>query len=151
MRDQLDQRVHDCYWGQGLNCARTVLLALAEEFDFMIDRQLYNAACGMHGAGGFGAQCGAVEGALIFLGAYLGSKNWPEDEISNACYGFAERFTEQFGSLRCSKLRPGGFTEQDDPHLCDRYVAGAIRAALEQLQKTLVEPGGHKGEQPSGF
>lgn len=74
-----------------------------------------------------------------FFGAYLGAKNWPEDEISNACCEFAKRFTAQFGSLRCSKLRPGGFTEQDDPHFCDRYVAGAIRAVMEQLQKMLAQ------------
>ena len=53
-----------------------------------------------------------------------GAKKWPGNEISNACREFAKSFTAQFRSLRCSKLTPGGFTEQDDPHFCDRYVAG---------------------------
>ena len=41
------------------------MLCLGELLGFHIEEQTYAAAVGMHGAGGFRAQCGLVEGALM--------------------------------------------------------------------------------------
>ena len=44
---------------------------LSHLFSFPLEEQTLDAAIGMHGAGGLGAQCGLVEGSLMFIGAYL--------------------------------------------------------------------------------
>lgn len=62
------QRVHDLYWNSNLNCARAMLACLGEAFGVTVAPQTFHAAVGMHGAGRFRAQCGLVEGALMFIG-----------------------------------------------------------------------------------
>ena len=60
------QRVHDLYWNSNINCARAMLACLGEAFGVTVAPQTFHAAVGMHGAGRFRAQCGLVEGALMF-------------------------------------------------------------------------------------
>ena len=69
--DLIQTRVHELYWNDDINCARAMLLSLGELFQMRIERQAMNGAIGLHGAGGFRAQCGLVEGALIFMGIYI--------------------------------------------------------------------------------
>ncbi len=58
----IKERVHELYWGQDMNCARTTLLCLGELLEVEYPAQTLQAAIGLHGAGGFRAQCGLVEG-----------------------------------------------------------------------------------------
>jgi hypothetical protein len=103
-----------------------MLLCLGELFHVVIERQTFHAAVGLHGAGGYRAQCGLVEGALMFLGIYLSKNEITESEIIRTCYRFADAFTQKFGSLKCRDLRPGGFTDNDPPHLCEKLTNSAI-------------------------
>lgn len=119
-------RVHHLYYDLDVNCARTTLLCLGEVLDFPIEEQTYAAAVGLHGAGGFRAQCGLVEGALMILGAYFGARGVGDGECVQICREFAGRFTQRFGSLRCLELRPGGFNEDDPPHLCEELTVQSI-------------------------
>ncbi len=57
-----------------------------------VEPQLLWSAAGLHGAGGYRAQCGLVEGTLMFIGVYFHVMGKTENEIVSACYDFAAAF-----------------------------------------------------------
>lgn len=129
MEQQIKALVHQYYWEQDLNCAKTTLLCLGALLDSPVTPQTLDAAAGMHGAGGFRAQCGLVEGALMFIGVYFAQKGVDDSGIARLCYDFAEAFTHRFSSLSCFDLRPGGFSKDDPPHRCEQLTSDAIHFA----------------------
>lgn len=131
------QRVHDLYWNRDWNCARTMLACLGEKFGIPIDTQVFHAAIGMHGAGRFRAQCGLVEGALMFTGIAGAAAGKTDKDTADLCYRFAEAFTSRFGSLLCRALRPGGFQPSDPPHACEKLTVEAVEFAEAFLENAL--------------
>jgi hypothetical protein len=119
-------RVHDDYWNEDLNCATTTLRILSGRFGTQVHGQVLDAALGMHGAGGYRAQCGLVEGALMFLGLCGRAHGLPDEEVVAACHAYARAFEERFGSLLCRELRPQGFRPDDPPHLCEGLTCQTI-------------------------
>jgi len=82
----VNDKVHSYYWNDDLNCAITSLLTLSEIFHINLCSQIVDAGIGMPGAGGYGAQCGLVGGALMFIGI-LGKENGLENEaVVKTCY-----------------------------------------------------------------
>ncbi len=128
--DFVRRRVEQYYWGQDLNCAATALLVLAEKHDIELSPQVIAAATGLHGAGEYGAQCGLVEGGLMFLGIVGRARAIPEERIVNACRRFAFEFEKRFTSLLCRELRPDGFHLDQPPHLCEQITCRAIEFTL---------------------
>ena len=126
VNERIKERVHELYWKDDFNCARTTLICLGELFDIDIAEQVLLSAIGLHGAGKYRAQCGIVEGTLLFIGIYLSQKNYEEIVIVSTCYGFAKAFEDRFGSLRCRELRPTGFRENDPPHMCEQITCEGI-------------------------
>lgn len=126
-------KVHDYYWQQDLNCATTTLKILSEKVKIPLNKQVIDAAIGMHGAGGFRAQCGLVEGTLMFLGIFGRQKHVPDQHIVEQCYAFASKFQNRFGSLLCRELRPEGFHPDNPPHLCEQFTKDAIIFAAEYI------------------
>ena len=122
----IEDLVHSCYWDKDINCARTMLLSLEMLFVVPLENQTLQAAIGMHGAGGYRAQCGLVEGALMFLGVFFAQKGQTDADISKLCYRYAEEFTREFSSLECRDLRPTGFQKTDVPHVCEMLTVQAI-------------------------
>ena len=139
------QLVHELYWNKDLNCARTMLACLGERFTLAVARQTFQAAIGMHGAGRFRAQCGLVEGTLMFIGILGSEEGLSDKDIENLCRLFAEEFTARFGSLLCRDLRPGGFQPSDPPHACESLTVQAVVFAQEFLQKRLPRTETHAG------
>ena len=90
--DYINQRVHELYWKNDYNCARTMLFCLREIFEVTLEKQTIISAAGLHGAGGFRAQCGLVEGGLMFIGIYYHFLGRSEEETVTACYKFADTF-----------------------------------------------------------
>ena len=131
----VNQRVHTYYWGDDYNCATTMLKTLAELFGIDLNPQVIQAATGLHGAGGFGAQCGLVEGSLMFIGILGHARGWDETDIIKKCYDFAAAFTEAFQSLNCALLRPQGFKPDNPPHLCEELTRRAIRFTHQYLER----------------
>jgi len=134
--DPIKRSVHEYYWEADINCARTTLLTLAKLFGLEVREQTVTAAIGLHGAGGYRAQCGIVEGSLMFLAII--AREWQgksDSEIAALCRAFAEAFEARFGSLSCAALRPGGFREDDPPHLCESLTAAGIAFTAEFLRK----------------
>lgn len=130
-------RIHDLYHINDINCARTTLICLSEELGVELAPQVQHAAIGMHGAGRFRAQCGLVEGALMFIGVYGSLLGKTDKEISALCYRYAEEFTARFGSLLCRELRPGGFQPSDPPHACEGLTVDTVLFAMDFMQKHL--------------
>lgn len=133
MEEYITKRVHELYWEKDINCARTTLICLSELFEIAIEPQTIYSAVGLHGAGGYRAQCGLVEGSLMFIGIYFHALGKAESEIVSACYHFASAFDKTFRSLRCSELRPTGFSENDPPHLCENLTCRAIEFAYQHI------------------
>ena len=128
-------RVHTYYWRDDLNCAVTTLKILSEHFSVDIHQQVIQSAAGLHGAGFYGAQCGLVEGGLMFI-AIMGYRvSLLEDDIASACYDFASRFEERFKSLLCRELRPEGFHPDNPPHLCVQITTDAILFAMDYIDE----------------
>ena len=138
MNTDIKKRVHELYWKSDTNCARTTLTCLSELFDTKIETQTYQSAVGLHGAGGFRAQCGLVEGALMFIGLYFSAKGMPENKIVSLCYKYAEAFTQKFGSLTCYDLRPNGFNADDPPHLCEGLTVEAIEFVSKFIEEAQI-------------
>ncbi|HLV10587.1 MAG TPA: C-GCAxxG-C-C family protein [Halanaerobiales bacterium] len=139
MANLIQERVHDYYWNQDLNCATSTLKILAEITGIDLQQQVINAAAGMHGAGGYRAQCGLVEGALMFTGIIGHIKGLTGTEIIKNCYNYAEEFEKKFGSLLCKELRPEGFREDNPPHLCEGLTVEAIEFTAKYLLNTIEE------------
>lgn len=139
IREWVAGEVRRHYWQEDINCARTVLAILAELGGQVIHPQVVAAATGLHGAGGFGAQCGLVEGGLIYIGIAGAERGLSDEEIGDLCREYAEGFTAALGSLLCRELRPEGFGPDNPPHLCEkRTVDAAMFAAGFMREKGLI-------------
>jgi hypothetical protein len=138
LRELVRDRVHDYYWDHDWNCAVTTLRILSEVFEVPLNRQVLAAAVGMHGAGGYRAQCGLVEGALMFIGVAGQAWHLTDETVVKACYDFAERFEKRFGSLECRQLRPEGFEPENPPHLCEELTRNAILLDVRFVADRLV-------------
>ncbi len=125
------ERVKQYYRQDNFNCAITTLKILGEKFAVPINDQVLDAAVGMHGAGGSRAQCGLVEGTLLFLGIWGRKNSLSDEDIIDACREFATTFTARFGSLLCKELRPEGFSPDNPPHLCEPLTCATIIFSIE--------------------
>lgn len=135
--EYIRETVHSLYYGQDLNCARTTLHCLSHLFDIPIEGQTWVSAVGLHGAGGYRARCGLVEGALMFIGIYMDRLGKSEAEAVEACREFAARFEAEFGSLRCRELRPQGFNSTDAPHMCEDLTCRTIAFSFRYIRDCL--------------
>jgi C_GCAxxG_C_C family probable redox protein len=133
-KDLIRRRVHEYYWDHNLNCAKTTLKILAEILDEDVQDQVLQAASGMDGAGRYRAQCGLVEGTLMFIGLLGGRRNQTDEEVERHCYGFARSFEAEFGDLRCAVLRPQGFKPDNPPHLCEDLSRRTILFSLRYVK-----------------
>lgn len=122
--------VHRYYWRDDINCATVMLTILAELAGMPLHPQTIAAAAGLHGAGGHGAQCGLVEGALMYIGIAAGGRNMPDGETAALCRDYATAFTARFGTLLCRELRPEGFRPDNPPHLCEKRTVDAVIFAV---------------------
>lgn len=134
----VQKKVKEYYWEEDVNCATTTLKVLSEHFGIKLDSQIIDCAIGMHGAGEYGAQCGLVEGVLMFLGIYGRAKNIPKDDIVLYCNEFAKQFEKKYNSLLCSQLRPEGFHPDNPPHLCETLTCNTVDFAIEFISKLKV-------------
>ena len=44
----IKERVHELYWNDDINCARTMLICLSELFDVTLEKQTISSAIGLH-------------------------------------------------------------------------------------------------------
>lgn len=135
----IEERVREYYWQDDLNCATTSLKILSEIFSITLSDQVLSAAIGMHGAGKYGAQCGLVEGTLMFLGIIGKEHRLQEEAIVDQCREFARQFENTFHSLSCSRLRPECFKEENPPHVCEKLTCTATEFSRNFVSQWLQE------------
>jgi C_GCAxxG_C_C family probable redox protein len=96
-------------FGQGFNCAQSLLAAYGPDLGVKRDIALKLADAFGGGISRTGETCGAVIGALMIIGLRYGSLE-PPQESKKALYMAAERFIEKFKSrnrfhsIVCSEL-----------------------------------------------
>lgn len=134
MEKWVTDKVHIYYWEDDVNCATTMLKILTELADMEIHQDVIKAAIGLHGAGGYGAQCGLVEGALIFIGLAGSRLGLPQEQVVSICRQYAQGFSSSFKSLVCREIRPQGFGPDNPPHLCEKITVAAVLFAIRFLQ-----------------
>jgi len=139
LEDYIKEQVHKFYWEDDYNCATTTLKTLSNIYKIELDPQVVNAAKGMHGAGKYGAQCGLVEGVLMFIGIYGTQYGFNHANIVRNCYQFAEKFELNFNSLKCSDLRAGSFKKTDAPHLCEKLTCEALMFAHNHIVEISID------------
>jgi hypothetical protein len=141
-RKLITERVHAYYHLDELNCVTTTLKILAEKCNLPLAGQVLGAAVGMHGAGGYRAQCGLVEGTLMFLGILGREKGFADQKIIELCCRYAESFEEQFSSLLCRELRPEGFAPDQPPHLCEGLSCRSVEFSAAFIDEHMTERNG---------
>ena len=114
-----------------------MLYEVITHFGIDLNPQVMDAASCMHGAGGYRAQCGLVEGMLMFVGIIGHANKMEQSEINSFCSRTAESYEKKFGSLRCEILRPNGFNDDDPPHLCERLSCDSIYHHLQLIENWL--------------
>jgi hypothetical protein len=124
--DFVADRVRRAYWDEDIPCVPTVLRTLGELFELRVGEQVYASCWGLNGAGNYGAQCGLVEGTLMFISLLAHREGINTVEMWQACADFASDFEQRFGSLQCRKLRPEGFNDDDPPHVCEELTVESI-------------------------
>lgn len=129
----IDQKVHELYWKDDVNCTTASLLTLSQIFNISLCPQLLDAATGIPGAGRYGAQCGLIGSAIMLIGIQGKAKGLEHEEIVAICNSFTQGFEENFGSLNCRELRPQGFNSSNPPHLCEKLTKEAILLTLNYL------------------
>jgi C_GCAxxG_C_C family probable redox protein len=91
---------------QGLYCAESVLLAMAESHGIDSDWIPRIASGFCSGVAGTDGMCGALSGAIMGIGLAAGRMS--ERESLDACYArvrsLLEEFESRFGSIRCADL-----------------------------------------------
>jgi len=137
IQDIVSTMVHENYWINEHNCATTTLIVLSELFDIPLNPQVLSASRGMHGAGKYGAQCGLVEGTLMFIGIIASERSLDSQRIETLCYDYACQFVNEFGSLLCRELRPEGFKSENPPHLCEDLTIKSILFSVKFISTNL--------------
>ncbi len=124
-------RVRVYYGGHDLSCIHATLKVLAEVFDTEVSPQTYDSSSGMFGGGGnYGAQCGLVQGVIMFIGILCARHRLDKETLGKLCFDYSALAEKELGSLLCREIRPEGFTEDNPPDLCEpRTVQSIVSAA----------------------
>ncbi len=124
---KIDELVRHYFRDLEINCATTTIKILGEFLGLEVSPQVLDSTVGLNGAGQHGAQCGLVEGGLMFLGMIGRERGISDDDIVAACDRYATEFEREFGSMICSVLRPEGFNDDNPPHICEPVSCRAVK------------------------
>jgi C_GCAxxG_C_C family probable redox protein len=124
-RDQKPATAGDCYKA-GCNCAEAVVHGFRGQLPFTLsDDAMRVATC--FGGGGIGESgfCGALSGAIMALGLFVG-RSGPEGNREPA-YSYARefgtRFAAEFGANTCKALQVHVYASPEQKANCGRIVA----------------------------
>lgn len=106
------------------NCAQSVLLAYARDFN-IDEKTCLRLASGFGGGiGKTGSVCGAVTGAVMVLGLKGSGVGDSKELTYQRTEQFLRMFEDKFGSTDCGKLTEPK-TAGDTKHFCDIFVQEA--------------------------
>jgi C_GCAxxG_C_C family probable redox protein len=133
-QEQILEKIKLYHHKQKNNCAQTTLKILSETFGIDVCRQVIDSACGLNGGGRYGAQCGLLEGALMFMGIKANKENRDKKYANKVCYAYTEKFKKEFESLLCKDLRPEGFKKGDPPDVCEKIFVKSLNLVIEYIK-----------------
>ena len=134
------EKVHYFYHEAGVNCATGTLTLLSDIFRVPLQEQVYDSAIAMHGAGKYGAQCGILDGAMMFITIYGKQRGLTKTVMVGLVHDWAALFEQEMGSIVCKGLRPFPLTPEDAPkHLCEPITVKGVKLAVKYI-KEAVEP-----------
>ncbi len=139
LKKYIENLVRKLYWDNDFNCAITTLIVLSDIYEIKLEKQVLFGATGLNGAGKYRAQCGLVEGTLVFLGIFGSIKGYNTNKIENICCEFASSFEKEFCSLKCYRLRPEGFNMDNPPHLCEELTNKALLFTKDYIDNKLID------------
>lgn len=129
-------KVSEAYRINDIPCTPTVLAILSEIFGIEINKQTIDASyCLSGGIGGYRAQCGLVNGAVMFIGIIGTNNGYDTDMTWKLCHDYAFEFEKRFGSLICRELRPEGFKEDNPPYLCENITIDSIVFSIQYIAR----------------
>ncbi|MBP1639601.1 MAG: GCAxxG family protein [Bacteroidetes bacterium] len=143
IENYIKEKVHQLYWTENHNCAVTTLKVLSEIFNVELSAQVYSGALGLNGAGNYRAQCGIVEGTLIFIGIIGKQRELSIDQIQKHCYDYAKEFEMRKKSLLCKELRPQGFSKDNPPHLCEKLTVDSLLLSIRFVNQFINKDNGY--------
>jgi C_GCAxxG_C_C family probable redox protein len=133
-------------FGQGLNCAQSIVSAYGPRFG--LERELaLKLASGLGGGIGHqGDSCGVVTGAIMVIGLKHGGTMADEAALEKT-YSLVARFLERFkarhGTIHCRELlgcdisTPEGLQAARDKGLFEERCPEYVRASAEILEEIL--------------
>ncbi|MCX7974863.1 MAG: C-GCAxxG-C-C family protein [Candidatus Aminicenantes bacterium] len=134
------------YFQLHYNCAQSVLLAFAPDYELPKAKASKIAQAFGGGLARQGEICGAVTGALMVIGLKYGKIKPEEEEAREKTYSLAQKFfsffKEKHGALSCRQLlgidlsQPGGYELASSQGLfmsvCPSLIASAV-TILEEI------------------
>jgi len=125
-------RVKKMYHDLDLSCVHTTLKILAEVFNTEVSQQTYDSSSGMLGGGGYyGAQCGLVQGGIMFIGILGARYRLDKDTVSQHCFDYSAQAEKELESLLCREIRPEGFADDNPQNLCEPRTNQSIVSAAQ--------------------
>jgi C_GCAxxG_C_C family probable redox protein len=143
--DRISKRAGELF-DEGLYCAESVALALAEERGVGTDAIPAIATGFCSGMARTGGQCGAVSGAVMGIGLECGRRQ-PEEEVARtyeSVQQFLQQFHERFGATDCYELIKCDLNTDEGQHkyeeenlveMCRQYTVEAAEIAATILEK----------------
>lgn len=132
------EKVHYFYHEAHIGCAVATLILLSQIFEVQLEEQVYESAVPMVGAGKYGAQCGILEGTMMFSSIYAKQHGVDNKTIMSMIYKWSEMFEKEMGSLVCKGLRPYPFTPEDAPkHLCEPITVKGVGLAVKFITEVI--------------
>jgi len=126
-----------------MNCAQSVLLSYADEFN-MEEMAALTIASGFGGGMGMGETCGAVTGAYMVLGMKIQTEGKTLQEIKAESKANVRKFNELFiakhGTLSCKKLlgmdisTAEGYQKANENQLFDTLCVDLVASAADIVE-----------------
>lgn len=131
----------------GYNCAQSVLLAFAPQFDLPGEKAAQIAGAFGAGMNRTGQTCGAVSGALMVLGLKYGATGVPEqvdkDQLLKIVQQFFKEFKERHASPICNDIlgvdlnTPEGYQYAKENGLFKSVCIEVVKDAADIAQKLM--------------
>lgn len=109
LRQQVVDRVANCYDKHGLCCSESVMVVMNRAFaGGLADRAALQMGAGFcHGMGGAGCSCGALTGSVVILSVFLGHHQkggLAKKKFQRVVKGLHDDFRNKFGATCCRIL-----------------------------------------------
>ena len=133
------------YFKSGYNCAESVLKAVAESFDPVIDNPQRLATAFGGGIARQGYVCGCLSGASMAV-SLLAGRTAPDDlagkeRVYAAVTNLFEKFKAHAGFLECRDISGLKFDLPTHLNVCCPLVGFAARAACEEIMSIQKKKG----------